>query len=133
MPTTTTLPMKPDAASIRPGRNRTGSPIAAFLCVKLDTAALPDGITVTAADTDVPTGVTMAAIPDLANGDLVQRGEHPVTASGAITAGVKIACDAAGKVKAAASGDTVIGTAKEAALVDGDVIMAEINIPAMFW
>jgi hypothetical protein len=131
--TTTTLLSRPDASSIRCGRNRTGGSLAAYLLVKLDTGNLPDGIVVCAADTDVPTGVTMAAIADEMNGDLCQRGEHPVTASGAITAGAKIAPDAGGKVKAAAAGDTVVGTAKETCTTDGDVIMAELDIPASFW
>jgi hypothetical protein len=74
--TTTTLLSRPDASSIRCGRNRTGGSLAAYLLVKLDTGNLPDGIVVCAADTDVPTGVTMAALADEMNGDLCQRGEQ---------------------------------------------------------
>lgn len=132
--TTTNLPQITVPGDVRPGRNFTGSDIAKYLLVKAVAATAPDSIAVTAADTDVPIGVTMEAIGDQKRGDLILRGRHPVTASGAITAGARLAPDAAGKVKAAAAGDSVIGVAVDAATNDGDVIMAELNVIASgFW
>jgi len=121
------------APEFRPGRNRSGSTIGKYLCVKRDASNLPNGLTLTAADTDVAVGVTGEEIANNANGNVCIKGRHPVTANGAITAGLRIACEANGKVKAAASGDTVIGVAEEAALADNDVILAELNFPGVFW
>ncbi|MFZ5896820.1 MAG: capsid cement protein [Myxococcota bacterium] len=128
MPLTPT--MNPE---FRPGRNRTGATIGRYLLMKADTANMPDGITATTADTDVPVGVTAANVPDGTNGDLCVRGRHPVTASGAIASGARIAPDAGGKVKAAAAGDAVIGHAVDAAAADNDIIAAELNIPGSVW
>lgn len=118
----------------RPGRNRTGGTIGRFLVVKYDGTNAPDGITVTTADTDVAYGVTHHEAPDGTNVDCCKSGRHPVTASGVIAVGARLAPDANGKVKAAAAGDTIIGTAVDAATADNDVIAAELNIPAGgFW
>jgi hypothetical protein len=131
MPTMTIMPERDP--KVRPGRNRSGSTIGKYLLVKYGGAG-PHTIILAAADTDVVSGVTREDIPDQANGDLGVGGELRVTASGAISAGARIAPDAGGKVKAAASGDTVIGEARDAATADGDVIVAELNIPpAGFW
>lgn len=131
MTTTTILPEREPV--IRPGRNRSGSTIAKYLLVKGGGAGV-DTIALTAADTDVPVGVTREDIVDGANGDLAIRGQVRVIASGAISADVKLAPDANGKVKAAASGDTVVGTSKDAATADGDIILAELNVVgAGFW
>jgi len=132
---TTTIMGNQMAPEFRPGENRTSSAIGAALCVKRVAAEAPDSVVVTAADTDVPCGVTSAALPASAGGvhgvgDVVLRGRTRVTASAAITAGDRLAPEAAGKVKTAASGDIVIGQALEAATADDDVIMAEIDCTA---
>ncbi len=127
--TTTILPERDPV--IRPGRNRTGSTIAKYLCVKLG-AVVPDSIAVTAADTDIAVGITREDIVDGANGDLAIRGQVRATASGAITAGARVAPDANGKVKAAATGDCVIGEAKDTTTTDGDILIVELNLPGYF-
>lgn len=132
--TTTNLPDYTVTGDVRPGRNRSGADIGKYLVVKLDAANAPNALALTAADTDVAIGVTMELIKNGYNGDVLTRGRHRVTASGAIAAGVKIAPDANGKVKAAAAGDTVIGTSEDAATADGDIISAELAFtPSAFW
>lgn len=64
---------------------------------------------------------------DVKSGDAVTvytraGGVHPVTASGAIAAGAKIASAAAGKVQTIASLNNPVGLALEAAAADNDVI-----------
>jgi len=121
------------APEFRPGRNRTGGPLARYLLVKVDTGNTPDGIVVTATDTDVPKGVTHNASLDGQNVDVCIKGRHPCTASGVVAVGARVAPDAAGKVKAAEAGDTVIGFAVDPAAADNDVFTVELNIPASVW
>lgn len=113
----------------RPAANNTVSAIGAYLCVKRVAAEAPNGVELTAAQSDVPCGITVrGGIAAGAIGDMCIHGRTRVTAAGAIAAGARIAPDANGKVVAAGAADVVIGSLVEEAFADGDVVMAEINI-----
>lgn len=92
------------ADGVRPGRNRTGSDIAAKVVVKAD-ATNVDGIALcTTAASEKPIGVTMAAIKNGENGDVQQSGRAVCTSGAAVTAGQRVTVAAGGKVIDAAPG-----------------------------
>jgi len=55
-------------------------------------------------------------------------GTSKVVAGAAIALNAKVASDAAGKAKTAASGNRVLGVAREAALADGDIISVLLKL-----
>jgi hypothetical protein len=138
--TTTTTQGNAMAPEFRAAQNfQPSTDIVAYAVVKYDGTNAPDGVVVTAADTDLPMGVLAQALKRAGGvegsnvsdvGDMVIKGRTRVIASGMIGANARIAPAANGKVQAAASGDMVMGTAKEAAASDGDIIMAEIDCTA---
>lgn len=94
------------------------SALTQFQCVK--TAA---GLVVSAADTDVVLGIIQdGADANAILADVVTFGATKAIASGLIAKGARVCPDAAGKIKAAASGDLVCGVAVTAAALDGDII-----------
>lgn len=94
------------------------SAVSARRVVKLSSS----GLAHSAAATDVVVGVAPEAIGSGEVGDYHVRGTVPVTVSGAISRGGRVACDASGKAKAWATGNTVIGVALTAAAADGEEI-----------
>lgn len=54
-------------------------------------------------------------------------GQSKVVAGGVIALGARITCSTSGRAAAAASGDTIVGYAMEAAAADGDVITAFVT------
>ena len=128
---TTTIQGEAMAPEFRTCQNNTVTDITAYSVVKRVPAEAPDGVDVTAADTDIPAGVVPKKVDKSGGvGDMAIRGRVRVIASGAITADARIAPAAAGKVQAAAAADIVMGRALEAAVNDGDIIMAEIDCVA---
>lgn len=94
------------------------SALSQFALVKTNGA-----LVVTAADTDLAIGVIQTdASASEANVQTVAFGETKAIASGLISKMARICPDAAGKIKAAVTGDLVCGYALEAAGADGDVI-----------
>lgn len=94
------------------------SALVQFACVK--TAS---GLVVTAADTDVAVGfVQESCAANQARANVVTSGPTQAIASGVIAKDAFVCPDAAGKIKAAASGDRPCGYARTAAAADGDII-----------
>lgn len=92
--------------------------LAQFACVKT-----PAALVVSAADTDVIVGfVQESCAANQPRANVALSGPSKAIASGPITKGVRICPDAAGKIKAAVSGDLVCGEARQAAGADGDII-----------
>lgn len=117
----------------RPANNLTGSSVAKYLGVKDVSATAPDSVALTAASTDVCTGVMAEVVADQARGDRHVKGRVHCQCSAAITAGVRVAFGANGLLQAAVSGDYVVGTAVDAALANGDIIAVELQIPGSTW
>jgi hypothetical protein len=81
----------------------------------------------TTGDTVAPIGITDGQSVGTLQGNqlgfaLWQDGRKTCTASGAITHGAEVAPDAAGKVKAAATGDLVVGMAASESASNNDEI-----------
>lgn len=115
----------PDQGGVAAGLNSTGSPIAKYRLVKRGAAA--DTIT-PATDGSAPIeGVTMAAIPDGAAGDVQLARRTLVEAGGAIAIGANVTGGTGGKGAAGAAGDFVIGKANTEATTDGDIIEVDIE------
>ena len=76
-------------------------------------------------------GVLIMQTPDVvAAGDEVTiqiKDIGPVVASGAIALGAEVTVDANGKIKAAASGNAVLGQAMTSASADGDIVQVQIT------
>lgn len=122
------------ADDIRAKKNATGSTIAKARVVKLDTDS--EEILLPGATTDHLYGVTLAAIPNLAYGDIQTRGRAICTAAGALaTRGILLMTDTAGKVVAwSAAGGTnaaVVGTLETTAAADGDEVEVELAGPGV--
>lgn len=116
---------------ISAGRNRSSSDILAFRFVRLDTSEAPDGVETASAATDNLHGVSMAAIPDGTNGDIVLTGLAKVTAGAAVAVGVRVTSDATGRAVAGTPGAGVAngGTTKTAAANADDIIEVELAGP----
>ena len=55
-------------------------------------------------------------------GEVMSQGISKATASAAFAVGVKLAADAAGKLRTAASGEQIVATALEASTATGDIV-----------
>lgn len=121
------------APDIRSGYNATGSTISAYRVVVRNTSN-QEGIALPAANTDVTFGVTMHDIANLTRGDIAVGGRVKVCAAAAITDGVAVTMDTAGKVLAwtAGAARAVVGVAQSAASADGDIIEVELAKPGSF-
>lgn len=128
-----TVPSPSRLPETRPANNLTGSTLVKLFAVKAVSASAPDSVALTAASTDVCVGIMAETTVDQGRGDMYVKGRVPATASGAITAGVRVAAGAAGKVQAAVSGDYVIGTAVDTTAADGDQLAIELQIPGSTW
>lgn len=87
----------------------------------------PTALVVTAADTDVPCCVVQDGADASGTVIGVEFGPTKFVASAAIARGARLASAGSGKVKTAASGDLVIGTAEQAAAADGDIFEGFFN------
>ncbi|MCA9729804.1 MAG: DUF2190 family protein [Candidatus Eisenbacteria bacterium] len=103
-----------------------GAAVSQYGCVKIGSADMT--VIQTAADTDISVGFAQTAAT--ASGEYVEVRHYGVTraiASGAISRGTRVAPDASGKVKTAATGDQVCGIALEAAGANNDLIRVLIE------
>ncbi len=116
---------------ISAGRNRTGAALAVGRFVKLDTSEAPDGVELAVAATDNLHGVTMSAIADGTNGDIMLTGLARVEAGAAVAVGASVTSDGTGRGVTASAGAGVSngGTAKTAAAQAGDIIEVELAGP----
>ncbi len=106
----------PEAGGIVPGRNRSGSDIETGRLVKVDPGNAPDAIARASAASDTLQGVTMNAIDNGKNGNVMLRGLARVTSGAAVAAGARVTSDADGKgVTASADNDNFVGVANTAA------------------
>ena len=94
--------------------------------VMLDTSNNFPYVLRTTNDTDSPIGIALA---DAVSGEVIPLAPldgkvHSLVASGAISEGAYVCPDGGsdGKIKTAASGDQICGTAQMASLADGDII-----------
>ena len=119
------------AGRITAGRNRSGSPILTQRFVRLDISEAPDGVETAAAVTDNIHGVSMSAIDDGANGDIILTGLARVTSGAAVTVGDRVNSDGTGRAITASGGAGVanVGVAKTAATGADEVIEVELAGP----
>ena len=110
-----------------------GGTITKYRLLMLDSSNPEAELIHTSADTDVPkavsTNAATATNPSALEYEILTPGMmFTVTASGAITAGAKVAPDSSGRVKAAATGDYYFAEALEAASNDGDNIVCVVSL-----
>jgi hypothetical protein len=115
----------PDQGGVDAGHNTTVAIIAKYRLVKRGTTT--KAITPAVDGLDAYVGVTMAAIPIGAAGDVQIARRALVECGAAVPIGSKVMGSAGGKGIVATAAKYAIGTANTAALVDGDIIECDID------
>ena len=126
------MPEPREAADrITAGRNRSGNAIVKARFVRLDVSEAPDGVETATAVTDNLHGVSMSAIVDGANGDVMLTGLARVEAGAAVVVGDRVNSDGQGRGIPASAGAGVAngGVAKTAAAQAGDIFECELAGP----
>lgn len=126
------MPEPREAADrITAGRNRSGNDIVKARFVRLDVSEAPDGVETATAATDNLHGVSMSAIVDGANGDIMLTGLARIEAGAAVAVGVRVMSDGQGRaiLGVPAAGVANGGTSKTAAAQAGDIIEVELAGP----
>lgn len=116
------------AEGVRAGYNETGTAIATGIFVK-DTAGSTEDSVAVCGDGEIAKGVTMAAIADLARGDVQVSGRAVMTAGAAVARAVEVTANASGQAITAVSGDWVAGRSVSAAGALADEITIELLGP----
>lgn len=113
--------------------NATGSDIPAGTTVKIDTANPMSGSqgapgVVTATLNAVPYGITVETLKSKAYGRVQRGGRANTFASGAVTVGDVVQCDASGQVKTQSAGEPQLGIALTNTANAADPIQVAIAI-----